>query len=283
MSSSDTTTSSATTSSTTPSSVTTLNRCSEKIETLLLTDILSPSIYKVVSNIHPILKRVIVLAKKNSSGFYHAEEGPAIHGKTISIYMKNGEVNESSTSPSIICTPNGFIRYEIFVNNGNVDNKNASAIRVYRNGILSGERWYRNGLTHRDGDLPAIYFHPGTSDFVRYQIYVKDDIPHRENGPAIVVTRKEPDHHNDEHDDEHDDEEEEITYKINYFDPLSIRFGPNDENAINNVSSMVVWMNNGKYHRQNGPAIYVKWENNETLYQYYEHGVRYLVDMGEDL
>ena len=46
--------------------------------------------------------------------------------------------------------------------------------------------WAKNGLLHRDGDMPAI-----ESEDDKYRIYCKEGYFHRENGPAFIDGSKE--------------------------------------------------------------------------------------------
>ena len=56
--------------------------------------------------------------------------------------------------------------------------KDGTTRRKFQNGT---KYWFKNGLLHRDNDLPAIVYTNGTKE------WYKNDKPHRDNDqPAII-------------------------------------------------------------------------------------------------
>jgi antitoxin component YwqK of YwqJK toxin-antitoxin module len=106
--------------------------------------------------------------------------------------------------------------------------ENSITIQIDDNGT---KWWYKNGILHRDGDLPSVEFVNGT------KWWYKDGKPHREKGPAV---------------------DREDNYRQWYNNGLLHREdGPALECSISKE-----WYINNLLHRNDGPAI--EWYEGST-------------------
>jgi antitoxin component YwqK of YwqJK toxin-antitoxin module len=134
-------------------------------------------------------------------------------------------------------------------------------------GQYTFEGWYKNGLAHRDNDLPAkIEYKEGQK--IRCQWCVNGKWHRSDDLPAII-------HYTD------GQKTDEYWYKDNQKhrlgDPAMIRYK-------NGQKIREEWWNDGKYHNLTGPAV-IRWNEAGSLLgkHYYINGVEYKLDQYRDL
>ena len=135
----------------------------------------------------------------------------------------------------------------------------------YRVNEYRGQKWYFNGILHREDDKPALIIsNRGQSWYynarLRYKYYDHTNIPitqewwfkgklHRENDKPAIITSD--------------------GYKVWYFNDKIHR--DNDKPAVIYGDGTKNWYLNNKLHRENGPAIeyfngYKEWYLNDKRY-----------------
>ncbi len=154
---------------------------------------------------------------RNEKGELHCDNGPAVYDekKEYMLYYKNGKLHRLD-GPALIQPK-------------------------YIDGIHHKEEWYKDGLLHRDGDAPALYytFTSATSEIEGYEkTYYKYGKQHRIGAPARFL-----------------------------YDP----FTPDDK------SIMCEWYIDDEMSRDpnDGPAQYILEEDGTTFAEsYYYHGYK---------
>jgi hypothetical protein len=123
--------------------------------------------------------RETIKGKTYENGQLHSFEGrPAFQDEYGTTYWyKNGAPHRDGGLPAIMFKNGSMCWYT----DGNLDRADDLPASVgYNNGVLIRCRWYRNGVPHRDGNLPSVITQQG------YEFHQEGKL-HREDGnPAFV-------------------------------------------------------------------------------------------------
>lgn len=139
---------------------------------------------------------------------------------------------------SIICEIKDGVKY--YRLNGVLHNETGPAIQYPNNNVDYYRcEHYRNGIRHRDGNLPAVYDERGLS------VYFVNGVLHREVGPAVTL------------------QDGSMYWCIN-----GKLHRPGDDPAFMRGDGMIKWYNNGVLHRQTYPAVISNYG-----YRWYQNGL----------
>ena len=224
-------------------------------------------------------------------------------GKYERVWYKNGKIHRDNDPADIVYYESGQIQYEEWYKNGELYRENGPPkICYYENGQIDFEQWYKNGKIHRDND-PAdiVYYESGQ---IKNETWYKNGKIHRDNDPAVIVyyesgqiklkiwyqngkTQREiwykngqinrkggfpaviEYYENSGYDNDSDDEPDQYYENDGY--------GTDDEYVKikrNGKIKLKIWYNNnGKIHRDNGPAI-IEYNRYEQLIsaRWYQNG-----------
>ncbi len=134
-------------------------------------------------------------------------------------------------------------KYQYWYKEGNLHRDEDLPAMELSNG---DKHWYKEGKTHREGDKPAIEFANGIKK------WYKEDKLHREGGPAVIRFNEEEEYwiEGKKLSKKEWEEREAVSHKI---EDKYIEFS---DGAIDfSCYAKEVWYKDGKYHRDDGPAI----------------------------
>ncbi len=128
----------------------------------------------------------------------------------------------------------------------------------YRDMMLVTERWYRNGIIHRDDGPAVIYYENGQKT---YEFWIRDGIWHRDDGPTRVRYNK-------------DKKIEEHWFRNG---KQHREDGPAETHYTDGKITHELWFRDGKKHREGGPAEIIYEEGQKVREYWCRHGKLCLV------